>query len=65
MRKTFAYHVFMDNQQTPEVLAYLQKLLNHRDSATTLRYIGLSAEKEKELYRQLDFGFKLDDIGGD
>lgn len=65
MRKTFAYHVFMDNQKTPEVLAYLQKMLNHRDSATTLRYIGLSAEKEEQLYKQLDFGFTLDDVGGD
>lgn len=62
MRKTFAYHVFMDNQQTPEVLAYLQRLLNHRDSATTLRYIGLEQTKEQQLYRDLDFGFTLDDI---
>lgn len=62
MRKTFAYHIFMDNQKTPEVLAYLQKLLNHRDSATTLRYIGLKAEKEEQLYKQLDFGFDLDDV---
>lgn len=62
MRKTFAYHVFMDNQQTPEVLAYLQRLLNHRDSATTLRYIGLEQKKEQQLYRTLDFGFTLNDI---
>lgn len=62
MRKTFAYHVFMDNQKTPEVLAYLQRLLNHRDSATTLRYIGLEETKEQQLYKDLDFGFSLDDI---
>lgn len=62
MRKTFAYHVFMDNQQTPEVLAYLQKLLNHRDSVTTLRYIGLEQKREQQLYKDLDFGFSLDDI---
>lgn len=62
MRKTFAYHVFMDNQQTPEVLAYLQRLLNHRDSATTLRYIGLEQSREQKLYQDLDFGFTLDDI---
>ena len=62
MRKTFAYHIFMDNQQTPEVLAYLQHILNHRDSATTLRYIGLDSEKMSRFYQQLDFGFNLDDI---
>lgn len=62
MRKTFAYHIFMDNQQTPEVLAYLQHILNHRDSATTLRYIGLDAEKMSRFYQELDFGFSLNDI---
>lgn len=62
MRKTFAYHVFMDNQRTPEVLAYLQRLLNHRDSVTTLRYIGLEQSREQKLYQDLDFGFTLGDI---
>ncbi len=62
MRKTFAYHVFMDNQKTPEVLAYLQRLLNHRDGGTTLRYIGLEEEKEQNLYKNLDYGFTLDEI---
>lgn len=65
MRKTFAYHVFMDNQGTPEVLAYLQDLLNHRNAATTLRYIGLDQKKQERLYKQLDFGFCLDDVSKD
>ena len=62
MRKTFAYHIFMDNQQSPEILAYLQALLNHRDSKTTLRYIGLEAERSESLYRALDFGFGLSEV---
>lgn len=62
MRKTFAYHIFMDNQRSPEILAYLQALLNHRSSQTTLRYIGLEAEKSESLYRTLDFGFSLGDV---
>lgn len=55
MRKTFAYHVLMDNQQTPEVLAYLKKLFNHRDSATTLRYIGLEQKREQQFYKLAPF----------
>lgn len=62
MRKTFAYHMFMDHQKSPEILAYLQQILNHRDSSTTLRYIGLDAEREASLYRDLDFGFDLEDL---
>lgn len=62
MRKTFGYHMFMDNQQSPEILAYLQKVFNHSSSAVTLRYIGLDAEREQKMYQDLDYGFSLDDI---
>lgn len=62
MRKTFGYHMFMDNQQSPEILAYLQKVFNHSSSAVTLRYIGLDSEREQKMYQDLDYGFNLDDI---
>ena len=62
MRKTFGYHLFMDNQQSPEILAYLQRMVNHTSGATTLRYIGLEEEKKNKLYENLDYGFTLDDI---
>ena len=62
MRKTFGYHLFMSNQQTPEILANLQKIFQHDSSATTLRYIGLSNEREEELYKNLDFGFDISDV---
>lgn len=63
MRKTFGYHLFMDNQQSPEILAYLQKIFGHSSSAVTLRYIGLEAEREQRMYQELDYGFTLSDIG--
>lgn len=62
MRKTFGYHMFMDNQQSPEILAYLQKVFNHSSSAVTLRYIGLDAEREQKMYQDLNYGFSLEDI---
>lgn len=51
----------MDNQ-TPEILAYLQRLLNHRNSCDTLRYIGLDREREAKLYQKFDIGFHMDDL---
>lgn len=65
MRKTFGYHVFMDNQHSPEILAYLQQMFNHSSGATTLRYIGLDAEREEEIYKSLDYGFSLEDVKED
>ena len=62
MRKTFGYHLFMDNQSSPEILAYLQRIFKHSSNAVTLNYIGLSAEKEEELYKNLDFGFDISDV---
>ena len=62
MRKTFGYHLFMDNQSSPEILAYLQRIFKHSSNAVTLNYIGLSAEKEEELYKKLDFGFDISDV---
>ena len=62
MSKTFGYHMFMDNQQSPEILAYLQAMFNHTNSGVTLRYIGLDEEKKNKLYENLDYGFTLDDI---
>lgn len=62
MRKTFGYHLFMDNQQSPEILAYLQEMFGHTNSRVTLRYIGLEEEKRNKLYENLNYGFTLDDI---
>lgn len=62
MRKTFGYHLFMDNQKSPEILAYLQDLFNHSSSTQTLRYIGLIEDRRRSLYTELDFGFTLDEL---
>lgn len=50
MRKSWAYHYFMDNQQTPEALAYLQDAMNHSSSAMTLHYIGLADDRKREMF---------------
>lgn len=59
LRKTFGYHLFMENQQRPEILAYLQSIFRHSSSAITLRYIGLTAEREKELCTDLNLGSEM------
>jgi integrase len=38
MRKTFAYHTYKKTRD----LALIMRCLNHRDAATTLRYIGIN-----------------------
>lgn len=53
LRKTFGYHVY---QRTGGNLALVQKLLNHRSSGDTLRYIGIDREQMDAAYIELNLG---------
>lgn len=50
LRKTFGYHVYTRTNN----LALVQKLLNHRSSAETLRYIGIEQDEMDEAYLKLN-----------
>ena len=50
LRKTWAYHTYMNNASNPRILATLQKALNHSSQDVTLRYIGIEHEEIMDLY---------------
>ena len=50
MRKTFGYQVY----KTTKNLGLVQKLLNHSNSADTLRYIGITKEEMDAVYVNLN-----------
>lgn len=51
LRKTFATELYLMNTD----LATIQRLLGHADPKTTMRYIGVSDEKEYEAVQKLRF----------
>lgn len=52
MRKTFGYHLYMQN---PQNLALLMKMFNHTSEATTLMYIGVTQEMMDDETRRLSY----------
>jgi integrase len=54
LRKTWAYHLYINNSDNPMILPYLQKMLNHSSQAVTLRYIGITKEIIKDLYNSVN-----------
>lgn len=53
LRKTFARRVFEATGKTDESLMLLCEILNHEHTAVTRRYIGLTAERIKNIYLNL------------
>lgn len=54
LRKTWAYHMYINNASNPMVLPYLQRMLNHSSQAVTLRYIGITKEVIKDFYNSVN-----------
>jgi len=51
MRKTFSYNIYQNNvKENPGIINTLQHMLNHKDSSTTLRYIGLTQDVMDDVY---------------
>lgn len=50
LRKTWAYHTYMNNSSNTRILATLQKALNHSSQDVTLRYIGIEQKEILDLY---------------
>lgn len=54
LRKTGAYRIYADNiVENPMIISYLQEILNHSSQKTTLRYIGIEAEKISGIFQSL------------
>jgi integrase len=55
LRKTWAYHIYVNNaKNNPMILPTLQKMLNHSNQATTLRYIGITKEVITDVYNSIN-----------
>ena len=54
LRKTWAYHTYINNSANVMILPMLQKILNHSSQAITLRYIGIEQEEINNLYDNLN-----------
>ena len=54
MRKTFGFHQLTVHPNDARFLAALQKMFNHRDSLTTLRYIGLTDSETLQYYDDIN-----------
>lgn len=54
LRKTWAYHMYINNSRNPMMLPYLQQMLNHSSQAVTLRYIGITKEVIKDFYNSVN-----------
>ena len=50
LRKTFGYHIYMRTNN----LGLVQKLLNHRSSVETLRYVGIEQNEINNAYLNLN-----------
>lgn len=53
LRKTFGRRVYENNNKSEAALILLSKIFNHRDTATTRRYIGITQEQISNAYLSL------------
>jgi integrase len=53
LRKTFGYHQFTAHSGDIRNLSLLQRMFGHSSQATTLRYIGISEEEDKQMYNDV------------
>ena len=54
LRKTFGYHLYINNAANPFILPYLMRIFNHSSQKVTLRYIGIEEEEISSLYCDLN-----------
>lgn len=55
LRKSWAYHIYINHAKTnPLILPTLQKMLNHSNQLTTLRYIGITKEVIEDIYNSIN-----------
>ena len=55
LRKSWAYHIYINHaKNNPMILPTLQKMLNHSNQLTTLRYIGITKEVIEDIYNSIN-----------
>lgn len=55
LRKTFSYHIYINEIGTnPGIVQTLQKMLNHSSQLETLKYIGITKDVIKNVYKGLN-----------
>lgn len=54
LRKTYAYHLYVMNQDNPFILPYIQKMLGHVNQSDTIRYLGLEREMQERMVMGLN-----------
>lgn len=56
LRKTWAYTIWHNAEDKSKALVMIQQCLNHSDSITTMRYIGIMDEEKKDMYESIELG---------
>lgn len=59
LRKTWAYTIWHNAKDKHKALVMLQQCLNHSDSMTTMRYIGILDEEKKDMYESVEIGLEF------
>lgn len=55
LRKTFSYHIYINEiGSNPGIIQTLQKMLNHTSQLDTLKYIGITKDVIKNVYKGLN-----------
>lgn len=61
-RKTFSYWVLATAEDKQRSLYYLQKILNHSDSTTTLFYAGITDDEIFKINMSLNLGIRVGNV---
>lgn len=56
LRKTFGYHVVMSFEDRSRAVELLRYMLNHDSAADTMRYIGITDDEIRGVYKNLNLG---------
>lgn len=56
LRKSWGWHIWHNAQDKSKALVMIQQCMNHSDTITTMRYIGIMDEEKKDLYESVEIG---------
>jgi integrase len=59
LRKTWAFNIWHNAENQHKALVMLQQCLNHSDTISTMKYIGIMDEEKKEMYESIELGLDL------
>lgn len=59
LRKTFGRFCFIEAQDKTKALVMLQKIFNHSDTLTTMKYIGILDDEIEDMFNSIDLGLDM------